>query len=534
MTTERKFTQTDSKEDAQETVVISGAGPAGLSLALNLIRKDPTKKIVIVEAREKKFSKIRPQIVHLDNDTRSYLRSLIPENSTHIKDQILLSQLSDPKEHIAIKDIQGLFKRRLKNEKNCTFLYDSKITEINTATSTLKVSSSCKQEVGQTTPASNQHIQFKHLIDAGGMHHDIADILKKQGHPIDYTKTTQSKRECVISTYFRVQNKYCGQVKLPKDILMEHSQFDPIDSIAHRAFIYFNRLSHAKTQGQQLKFFVTSSIPNRNYDFYTHNKERGIKFLKLIAHSTFDEKKYTVLPVKPSIKHGKVKDDLKYQTFKRIFFKNNVAGLTIANSGYLFIGDAYLYPDFYQGIGTNNAIMQGIDAADYILGNITLEIFNDLSEMRAQEQLLNTLVDEAGWNKTDDESPDKPQPIEISFIEQKYEMYNMLSKLKILQLKSPDADGVCEAISKVENLLKSLNNFDLIDISKSAQSIQVLLDESSELLHSIRIKYQDQFKKTYKPPSEKLESQKHENVSGKSNVEDVPLSDKKLRFCSLL
>jgi NADPH-dependent 2,4-dienoyl-CoA reductase/sulfur reductase-like enzyme len=74
---EMSFNSRTKPREAQETVVVEGAGLAGLSFALRLARKDPTKKIVIVEAREEKLSDIRPQLVNLEKEVRRYLISFM-------------------------------------------------------------------------------------------------------------------------------------------------------------------------------------------------------------------------------------------------------------------------------------------------------------------------------------------------------------------------------------------------------------------------------------------------------------------------
>ncbi len=67
---------------------------------------------------------------------------------------------------------------------------------------------------------------------------------------------------------------------------------------------------------------------------------------------------------------------------------------------FCLIGDAYKNPDFYQGIGTNAALIHAILVAALLIGHIDLEHFNEISKAIGAEQLESTTIFEESFKRT--------------------------------------------------------------------------------------------------------------------------------------
>lgn len=378
------------KDSEKNNIVIVGAGPAGLTAALDILRKDKTKKVTVIESRpktiedleQKDLTSIRTQLVKLDAANTKYLWSLLPASLTK-EDKVFKTQLMDPKEHIAIKDIQRFLKRRLAKEKNFTFIDNATVSDIDMKNGEVKI---------DTKGSDAKILPYDCLIDAGGAKHETTSNLIEKGLDVEYKKTFESKMQYHASGYFIAKRKDGKPMPLP-DVTLNTSTF-VFKNKDYQLYIYTNRHSHIKSQGQQLKFYVTAELPYELYIELQKNPAEISRQLSPLAQRLYSAKDYEVTAVAKSQKSGLIKDNIKFLTFERNFWKATKAGVEKDGKFYLSIGDAFLTPDFYQGIGANNGMGQGIDAGELVTNRKSLAEFNEKSEQRASLQLKGTTINE--------------------------------------------------------------------------------------------------------------------------------------------
>jgi hypothetical protein len=362
-------------------VVVVGAGPAGLMSALLLAEEN--KRVILVEKRSSEF--IRPQLVHLTSKTAERLQILELHNPQILSPKEGLSeenfqkQLLNRKEHIAIKDIQRFLKRRIDDNKNILCLFNTSLEDVDFK----------EGQVSVTTPQQNFKIVFEDLIAAdGNSRHTVnlvnKNLIEKKADPIEFDETFDSAHKNFISCYFKVKKKNGESMNISDRFVDRHYTEDGID------YIYYHHASLAKTNNKQLKFYVTSCVSDKDAKEFQENKEKGIEHLIKIAKQTFPDDEFEISLVDKSEKHGLLKDNLKYQTFQRLFQQAKTAGLLINGHHFCLVGDAFKNPDFYQGIGVNAAIEHALLTVALILGYINLELFNKKSKQMGLEQLEGT------------------------------------------------------------------------------------------------------------------------------------------------
>jgi flavin-dependent dehydrogenase len=451
-------------------VVVSGAGPAGLALAYEAISQG--KKTLILEAREEKYAAIRPQLVFLQNDTRDYLKELylkaVEEGKPDLEDKRFYEKLADPIEHVAIKDIQRFLTNRIKESKNSTFSYQSKIETVNMDKGLLSVARDEKKSI----------IHFKHLAGADGLSHYTADKVGESGYPIKFKKTFESKSQYFASAYYSVRKRNGDSIPLPQTPLNGFKVQDK-----YLGFVYYNRHSHAKSDKQQLKLYVTTAITKDDYEKYEKDKKAVLKDLITHAELVFPKADYNVQPVKPSKedKAGLVKDNLKFQIFSRIFYEASTPSIQVGEQNFMLLGDAYLSPDFYQGSGTNFALMQAKKAGELLAGKITLEYYNSFCKLLAFERLLQTHYLERYqlWVPTPDKKASPPKTVSEGEVKKltdfKTQLFSKLNeqsfKLKDTFLNSKDAKSQDKMLKDIA-LIAELSNLVVDQEIKDIQTFQ--------------------------------------------------------------
>ncbi len=399
----------------KKTVVI-GAGIGGLTTAIRVLsekKKEIIHEVTIIERLPENLSAIRPQLIMLHSQAREYLETLQPSELTK-EDKQFLATFDDKREHVAIKDIQRYLTRRLAEQKNgkCIFLYDSAVSEINTEKSTLTI------ETGKDLTKKITTIDFNCLVLAEGTQRSTAKKLAESGHPIEFKTLFTSHQKYMTSGYFSLKRKDEKPFEIQSATVLPVSAFYK-ETLPAVGCMYYNRSSHIKKNKTAVKFYIAVAIPLNFYEEFKKNSSMGIKFLKSraedICNDFFKDIEYEVTPVKPSKKLdgvGAVKDKLKYQVFPRDFIKAKSAGMMIAKSSILCVGDFFKNPNFYLANGGNDANSQGIKAGDFILENITLEEFNQFSEDLVEKHITNSEEIEQAISQFDDDIllPDELNP----------------------------------------------------------------------------------------------------------------------------
>jgi hypothetical protein len=362
-----------------------------------------------------------------------------------------------------------------------TFLFETEVNQVDLEKGFLTSQSKNKEKI---------NIQFKHLIAADGAYHPDADskiknrtVDKLLKNTIEYEKLFESKLQHFVSSYFRVKRKNDGMMDPPSKFLDVY-----LTQYGHD-YIYYHYSSLKKSNGKQLKFYVTSCIPKEQEQIFKEDKEAGIKHLMSIAHMIFSEKQYDISPVKASLKHGLTKDNLKYQIFSRVFYRAKMPGINQNGHYLLAIGDAALSPDFFQGIGTNAAILTGTLATNVILGTISLEGYNKILKERAKQQKTSSKEIEMkfkeNWQKmTEEEFEEKTSPkvrdLQIQ-LEEKIDDVQLLKDRDRLFLKSKTTKSIYDddlEILKIYLKVITDNKSNIKKIAAEWQKLQAALQNT--------------------------------------------------------
>lgn len=345
-------------ENLKEHTVIVGGGLAGLTAAVEA--SNAGKKVLVIESREELNSAIRPQFIFLNEDTIKYLRFLKGKKNTGASpdDEQFIQKLQFLNgEHFGIKDIQRFLKSRI-NPKFCTFLYDSKISEINIEKGFLITSN----------PDDKYKIKFHHIILADGASSETSQLLKEH---IQY-RPVQGRPEIKHAMAYLT-------VTLPADRLE-----NPMDkAIAYLAdgdyygLIYHERSTLPKDDPTKVKICVVMHVSSERFLEFSLNREAMIDYLKHCAKSVFGED--AVISMPESQKSGLAKDRLKACVFKLDFQEATTSALRVNDHLVVLAGDTKRSPDFYQGHGGNDAIKDGRLAVKLIIHDIHLEEYKKYS-----------------------------------------------------------------------------------------------------------------------------------------------------------
>jgi len=341
-------------------VIISGSGPAGLSLAYELIMRNYS--VLLIDTHDES---IRPQLVFLTNSI-NYLKKIAPKSPTLDEDKIFIDKMKNDKEHYNIKDIERFFKRRLFGKKNCYFMTHASIKKIDMEKGIVQVDS----KSGRSTT-----FHFKHLMGADGAKHPTADILKEMGYNTGYHPIPSHKRIHHITAYFTIQSRS----DQPIFHLTNSAVFSTAHDMDRYIYHYTERSSHEKSNGTKMKACLTMTLPQDLYERWERDlsnpdleeitRQEMQDEIQRIAQHLYPEQDIVFTK---SRKHGQAKDQLKIQLFKTTLFEANQAAILVNGHIYARVGDALRMPDFYQGHGVTLSFLEA-EALAKALDTLSLE-----------------------------------------------------------------------------------------------------------------------------------------------------------------
>ncbi len=350
------FRQSKMPKISHYDAVVVGAGLAGLKTADDLCQEG--KNVLVIELRAKKSFAIRPQLIFVAPETVGYLDS-------HGTANIPKKQL-----HIGIKNLQRLLIGQI-NQKFCTFLYESKVSEINVNEGSLLV-------INVHNPAQQEKIFFKSLAITDGGHQTTAKLLEPY---FTYHPLQDRPQKYHVMAYLTVTPKKTKSMIVPAWAL---------GSIVHDD--RYGLIYHASTQNEveKIKFSVVMHISENVAKKFETDRLAGVEYLKECLATVFNQEDY-VISIPKSKKSGVEKDKLKYSVFCLTFMGANIPAVLINGRLYALGGDALRNADFYQGHGGNDAIFYGLQIALLFNGHITLDDFNKICTIRSEQVSRGTL-----------------------------------------------------------------------------------------------------------------------------------------------
>lgn len=229
-----------------KNIIICGAGPFGLATAIEAIKSG--HKVTIIESRNKDESTLRPQLVKLSGTTKKFLKENIKKGDP-------LLDLISKGGHIQIKDIQRALIRKLAEEKLCTFMYSTKVSEVNMEEGTIFI-----QKQGESKNQDNtkfEPISFDHLVDATGTRHAIASFLKGSNE-ITYEATPSRVEQNHLIGYFKLHNRLNSKFPINKEITQVNFPNGFL------CFIYPDLGSYDKSGTSYIKVNVVARVAGNN------------------------------------------------------------------------------------------------------------------------------------------------------------------------------------------------------------------------------------------------------------------------------
>ncbi len=345
-------------------VVIVGAGLGGLTATYEAAKAGKT--VLVIESRHVRYAAIRPQLIFLDPQNMQYLRTLPkPSDDNKTADKILFPTLNTPG-HFSIKNIQRFLLSRI-DRKYCTFRYESVVSEIN-----LNEGYLIAVDVNDVT--RQEKVSFANLVLADGAKHQTANLLKPH---IEYQPVASRPEKKHVMGYFTVKSKNGEPIRNPMNFLA---------GVIHEnncGLIYYESKLIENDNQSSLKICIVMNVSDQQFEQYQANKELGIKFLKHCITGVFDEADWEV-SMTNSVKSGNEKDKLKYAAFTLDFIEANKSAFEVNGHTVILIGDTRRTPDFYQGHGGNDAMLDGQQAAKIVKKELSIQTYNTFTRERSK------------------------------------------------------------------------------------------------------------------------------------------------------
>lgn len=339
-------------------VVIVGAGIGGLTAAVEATRVG--KKVLIVERRSKELTAIRPQLIFISYIAANYLNKLSDESDHNQFITEMKNKTKKGSDHFSIKHIQRFLMQYINNDF-CDFHYEAQVSEINFAEDYLVVASAYDL-------SKNEKIKFGDLILADGIKHGTANLLQEQfEYSQDYVAQRDEKKH--VMGYFILDAKLPYKIG---EFPMQH----PLGVVLHDdrvGFIYYDDFSLKKHEYKKVKLCIVMNLDDAQYKVINADDQLGNRFLRHCVENVFSPAGWDIRMTK-SKKSGQEKDKLKYATFQLELFGAKQAAVEVNGHIVALVGDARRGPDFYQGHGGNDAIIDGQNAGRLI--NRTMSLLN--------------------------------------------------------------------------------------------------------------------------------------------------------------
>jgi 2-polyprenyl-6-methoxyphenol hydroxylase-like FAD-dependent oxidoreductase len=379
-----------------DPVVIVGMGPGGLAAALVAAKKG--LPVVIIENRDH-FSRV--QRLHADRKTMQFLQSFYDPNNALDKEFFEKKCFAHKNPDgtfgdavVQIKDIQKFLTRKLEAYQNVD-IRRGKGHEI-TALDPDQQTVSLKKPDG-----SNSTVKFSNVVAADGARRGVTSFLnasKNQAYHVEHTPMALQPRQAQAGTV-ALQVK-AGQILPDTPSGASGSNF----TIQHMAKLnelgwdqqYFPKIRVFRNE-ENTKFFFSGEIPKTIQNIQDKNAQKQAleewgKFIVSVEMGV--DPTQLEIPIKAGInstdatKAAKTKESQAMRTtaFELSLASADKSAVELGQQGaFALVGDAYKNANFFYGHGLNDAIQDGIKAAECI-GPKGKFNFNDY-ETHQQNQL---------------------------------------------------------------------------------------------------------------------------------------------------
>lgn len=376
-------------EDSQNPVLIAGMGPGGLAAAITAAKKG--LPVVIVENRDF-FS--RGQRVHADSRTMAFLQTLrVPGDKADDKffnDQVYSKQLSDGTRGadgiVQVKDVQAYLKRKLEAYPNVDIRMGKGhgITAIDPKT----------QKATLVQPGKPpQEMKFSHIVAADGARRGVSALLNSSpdaAYHIEHKKMDLQPRQSQVGTIaleaVKVKNRSTGEMErktlppTPDDASGTRFKLEHMAQLNKLGWEqqYFPKVRVFKNEEND-KFFFSGEVPRMIANMQDKNaqQEALVAWGKLIVNIEMGVDPNDIeFPQKAGVtsddpKHAarsKEKQGLRATAFalELAHADKPVVHLGAGGHGGAFalVGDSYKNANFFYGHGLNDAVQDGIKAAE--------------------------------------------------------------------------------------------------------------------------------------------------------------------------
>lgn len=398
-------------------LVISGAGPAGLATAIELV--DLGYSVLLVDKRPEVY--LRPQIVYLTKGSKEYLKSLIIGEKT--KDDEAFIDYIKHSWGIGIKDIERFLNAQLEKRSKVSgvkvnILRKHRIAEVSLEAGRLVA------EPDYQPDFLWKEFSFDTVISADGANHYLANIVKPKGqNSIEYLTESNTTHNVYTPRNWRNASLYAElKRKDGEPFTFPFIQFITLpgakttqDEPPFAYCLYYLMFAHNYTNKEvtRAKFNAGIELPEDLYEKLT-KKETGreeaiTEIIKYIEAGLFERFKqqglnpdeFEVVCTKPSQKHGQIKDNLKFFIFNtKITCANKAYLQTATGKKCLILGDAFRRPFFHISHGINDALFSAQLVAKLMSKpqRITLEEYDDILRKRSNQ--VSEMTEELGSHVT--------------------------------------------------------------------------------------------------------------------------------------
>ncbi|KTC77900.1 FAD/NAD(P)-binding oxidoreductase [Legionella brunensis] len=409
-------------------VVVSGAGPAGLAVAFEAVKR--RKSVLVINDR--KLLPVRTQFVALDIESIKYLKGMMlvpgkekPEkkrtegekeeplsedeknkNRDLEKDNQFLSQLSSSHSRVAIKDIEQFIQRRIAEHQtgNIQFRENAKIESLDMSTGILKITDNSKP------------IQFTTLIGADGTKHHAANKVNEwheNNYPVspqvfEYKKVEGPDYNLHGSFNFILKSKTGEILDFPEKTFVVGK------TLALNGMLTFDEHSYEKNNESLFKCSFATELPPYLYHLINqYNKADDKKrndiekiiyeevslFIRTALEGYSENTKLdmndTIIDFSPvnlekaqkNPEKAKQKNKLKIQAFTTELYEASHAVYSHqqAHTRYLSTGDSYRSPNYQIGQGINNTFAQAQAVGQVLDGKKSLEEYEKLCKTLSED-----------------------------------------------------------------------------------------------------------------------------------------------------